>query len=527
MAPRPLEAWLSGPVPGVPPLLVPVAHALLQARADARAAASAPAAGDAAGSRAALWIRPFAAASPGFHLFHAVGAMDRLFTYARGESLSDSQRAYYALEVEGGDPSLDVAALLELLDSSVDRALEQLRALSADELLAPRRVGRAGAPSNVLGLLFHAAEHTTRHVGQFITTSKIASAAAARPAVAREAAFAAKGGETGPLPPGVPAFSTARLDLVLATPAALRAALTDEDALAAALGVVIPETWPHEYLDDAALTFLESRLARHPDEVGWWSHFLVLRGTPPTLIGTAGYKGPPSPDGTVEIGYGIVSDQHRRGYASEAAGALVAAAFRSPAVRRVIAETLPELTGSIGVLMRCGFRLLGDGSEPGVIRYEITRQEFEARERAMSAQERPTAAPSGAAEAGEGGAPAAALSTVNLAAAFSRFDELWSPRIAGELNGQHVKLAKLHGEFVWHHHEREDELFYVVRGRLEMHLRDRVVPIGEGEFFIVPRGVEHKPVAPEEAHILLFEPASTSNTGNVRDERTREHLERL
>lgn len=119
------------------------------------------------------------------------------------------------------------------------------------------------------------------------------------------------------------------------------------------------------------------------------------------------------------------------------------------------------------------------------------------------------------------------METVNVAAALARFDEHWSPRIAGELNGQQVKLAKLLGEFVWHHHEHEDELFLVVKGRLRMEFRDRVAWIGPGEFIIVPRGVEHRPCADEEVHVLLFEPASTLNTGNVRNERTVERPSRL
>jgi mannose-6-phosphate isomerase-like protein (cupin superfamily) len=116
---------------------------------------------------------------------------------------------------------------------------------------------------------------------------------------------------------------------------------------------------------------------------------------------------------------------------------------------------------------------------------------------------------------------------VNLAEQLARFSEYWSPRVVGELNGQHVRLVKLKGEFVWHHHEREDEMFLVVRGRLALHFRDRVVALSEGEFAIVPHGVEHKPVAEEETHVLLFEPASTRNTGNVRNDRTLETLERL
>ena len=109
---------------------------------------------------------------------------------------------------------------------------------------------------------------------------------------------------------------------------------------------------------------------------------------------------------------------------------------------------------------------------------------------------------------------------VNLAEKLAGFDEHWSPRIVGELNGQQLKLVKLSGEFVWHHHEAEDELFLVLHGRLDIHLRERVVELAEGEFFIVPRGMEHKPVASEEAHVLLFEPASTLNTGNVRNRYT-------
>lgn len=112
------------------------------------------------------------------------------------------------------------------------------------------------------------------------------------------------------------------------------------------------------------------------------------------------------------------------------------------------------------------------------------------------------------------------MRVVNLAASFAQFEEHWSPRIAGELNGQHVKLAKLLGSFVWHAHDHEDELFLVVHGTLTMELRDRTVEIGPGEFCIVPRGVEHRPVAREEVHVLLFEPVGTVNTGNVGGERT-------
>ena len=103
---------------------------------------------------------------------------------------------------------------------------------------------------------------------------------------------------------------------------------------------------------------------------------------------------------------------------------------------------------------------------------------------------------------------------INLSDKFALFDELWSPKIVGELNGQHVKLAKLGGEFVWHHHDEEDELFLVVEGKLTIEFRDGRVTLGEGEMLVVPRGLEHCPVAAEEVHVLLFEPASTVNTGD-------------
>ena len=116
---------------------------------------------------------------------------------------------------------------------------------------------------------------------------------------------------------------------------------------------------------------------------------------------------------------------------------------------------------------------------------------------------------------------------VNIREKLTRFSGHWSPKIVGELNGQHVKLVKFRGEFLWHHHEHEDELFLVVKGRFRMEFRDRHVWLEEGEFLIVPRGVEHRPVAEDEAHVLLFEPASTLNTGNVQNERTLSQLERL
>lgn len=109
---------------------------------------------------------------------------------------------------------------------------------------------------------------------------------------------------------------------------------------------------------------------------------------------------------------------------------------------------------------------------------------------------------------------------VNLAQKFSLFGDYWSPKIAGELNGSYLKLVKLKGEFVWHQHEHEDELFLVVKGHLLIKLRDRDIHLDEGELVIIPKGVEHLPVADEEAHVVLLEPKSTVNTGDVQSERT-------
>ena len=112
------------------------------------------------------------------------------------------------------------------------------------------------------------------------------------------------------------------------------------------------------------------------------------------------------------------------------------------------------------------------------------------------------------------------MNKVNLEEKFSQFDEHWQPKIVGELHGQYVKLAKLKGEFVWHQHETEDEMFMVIKGQLLIKLRDRDVILNPGEFFIIPRGVEHIPIAEEEVKVMLFEPKSVINTGDVQDERT-------
>jgi len=120
-----------------------------------------------------------------------------------------------------------------------------------------------------------------------------------------------------------------------------------------------------------------------------------------------------------------------------------------------------------------------------------------------------------------------AIDTVSLIEKLNSFQDCWSPKIVGELNDSFVKLVKLKGEFVWHHHEAEDELFLVVKGSLLIKLRDRDIRVEEGEFVIIPRGVEHLPIAKEEVHVLLLEPKSTLNTGNVANERTVSELDRI
>src|SRR5213592_3707450 len=120
-----------------------------------------------------------------------------------------------------------------------------------------------------------------------------------------------------------------------------------------------------------------------------------------------------------------------------------------------------------------------------------------------------------------------AMQSVNLAQKFALFDDYWSPKIAGELNDAYVKLVKFKGEFVWHHHDTEDELFLVVKGKLLIKLRDSDIWLQEGEFVIIPKGIDHLPIADEEAHVILLEPKSTLNTGNTQNERTVSNLEQI
>src|SRR5687768_14972681 len=162
------EAWLRGPIQGVDEYLQPAAHALAQAREDIGIATTGV-------SLEQLWTRPNDAASLGYHLRHLAGSLDRLLTYARGVQLDDRQQAALKIEMEPGNPPDDVTHLVQRAHSAIDAALAQIRATRREELLEPRTVGRKALPSTVLGLLFHAAEHTTRHVGQAITTAKIVS----------------------------------------------------------------------------------------------------------------------------------------------------------------------------------------------------------------------------------------------------------------------------------------------------------------------------------------------------------------
>jgi mannose-6-phosphate isomerase-like protein (cupin superfamily) len=119
------------------------------------------------------------------------------------------------------------------------------------------------------------------------------------------------------------------------------------------------------------------------------------------------------------------------------------------------------------------------------------------------------------------------MEKVDIATKLSQFSDYWNPKIVGELNGQHVKLARFNGEFVWHKHDHEDEMFMVIEGKFTMEFRDRSIELNKGEFLIVPRGVEHRPVAESEVAVMLFEPVTTLNTGNVKGDFTKENLEKI
>jgi uncharacterized damage-inducible protein DinB len=164
------EVWLRGPVPGIPPTLQPVAHALLQAREEVETLME-------AFPDDKLWNRPAGVASVGFHLQHFRGVLSRLFTYARGESLDAAQKEALAAEQEPSRAGLTVRALVDAFRQQVDRALEELRTIDESTLALPRAIGRARLPTTTLGLIVHAAEHTQRHVGQLLVTVRVLKAA--------------------------------------------------------------------------------------------------------------------------------------------------------------------------------------------------------------------------------------------------------------------------------------------------------------------------------------------------------------
>ena len=168
---------------------------------------------------------------------------------------------------------------------------------------------------------------------------------------------------------------TERLELIPATEHLLRAAQQSDTALAEALGARLADAWPPEFYEETSLAWTLDQLAKGPEQVGWLMYFFVVREAR-VLIGYGGYKGAPAGDGTVEIGYSIVTDHQRQGYAAEATRGLVVRAFSYPQVSRVVAETLPDLVASIGVLEKLGFSYIGAGAEEGVVRYELSRSRF-------------------------------------------------------------------------------------------------------------------------------------------------------
>jgi len=172
-------------------------------------------------------------------------------------------------------------------------------------------------------------------------------------------------------------ITTARLELVGCTAETLRAEGDDRARFGALLAARVPESWPPELYDDDARQWTLRAVEESPDAAGWWMYYVV--GDEPggrELVGVVGYKGPPTEDGTVEVGYGVLPEYRRRGYATEATRALIDRAFGFPHVTRVVAETYPHLVPSLGVMDRCGLTFAGDGSEEGVVRYELPRERW-------------------------------------------------------------------------------------------------------------------------------------------------------
>lgn len=173
-------------------------------------------------------------------------------------------------------------------------------------------------------------------------------------------------------------LQTERLELVCATPAMLHADLgKNYDELGEQLDAVVTGEWPPELLDEGPIRYTLEKLNHDPEHAGWWMWYIILAGDDDsrrTLIGTVGYKGPPDENGMIEVGYGILPEFLCKGYATEATKALIERAFAIDEVTRAIAETLPELAPSIRVMEKCGMQFVGEGSEDGVIRYEVTRE---------------------------------------------------------------------------------------------------------------------------------------------------------
>ncbi len=295
---------------------------------------------------------------------------------------------------------------------------------------------------------------------------------------------------------------TPQLELVAGTEAQLRAELEGRDAFAEALDARVSDNWPPELYGEhetAAVHWVLERMAEAPGERRFFQYYFVLvEDGARTLVGVGGFKGAPV-DGVVELGYEVLEQYRSRGFATEATAAMLAFAFAQDDVHTVAAQTLPHLAPSIGVLQRCGFHFAGPGDGEGVIRFEIERAEWLRR--------RPTAGV--------------------LAEKLGRIEAPWTPKRIARVNETDVKLVRLQGEFVWHAHADEDEMFVVLSGRLLMQFRDHEQWVGAGEFIVVPRGVEHRPVAPEEVQVMLIEPAGTLNTGNVRNERTVTEVEAI
>jgi [ribosomal protein S5]-alanine N-acetyltransferase len=170
---------------------------------------------------------------------------------------------------------------------------------------------------------------------------------------------------------------TARLDLIPATPAMLNAELEGNEVFARALGVEVPDNWPPVLYDHGAIQWTLRMLDEVPEMAGWATHYIVERRDVPVVIGTAGYKGPPGADATVEIGYGLLEQYRGHGYATEATRALIDRAFADPRVQRVTAQTYPHLSASINVMQRCGLSYRGETEEAGVIEFQLTREDYE------------------------------------------------------------------------------------------------------------------------------------------------------